>query len=182
MSTQAIFISENWLKQNTPIPANLDVSEIYPFYRIAQDKYVRDRCGDNLYDRLCYGLTSSTLSTEETVLLTLIRPALAYFTIYEAIPFLATKIKNIGINSTQDDKQINADMSRLKELRKEILDNAEYYMTRVVNYLCKNRSSFPDYNFNNDDVNPNTNPAYQCDLFIDPNYVDETFIKTYWRQ
>ncbi len=180
--TQSIFISENWLKSNTPLPANMDVKEIYPFYKIAQDKHIRDILGDDLYNRLCAGLVLANLNADETALLVLIRPCLAYFILHESIPFLHTKIKNIGINSTQDDKQINADIARVRELRHEILGNAEYYKNRVLNYLCKNHALYPEYNFSNDDVNPNTKAGYSCDLYIDPNFIDEKFIKNYWKQ
>ena len=188
MSQLAIFISEVWLKDNTPIPTNMDVKEIYPFYKLAQDKYIRDVLGDKLYNSLSLAIIATKgspvipLSADELTLLELLRQTLGYYCVYEAMPFLATKIKNIGINSTADDKQINADVSRVKELRNEVLNNAEYYMVRVEKYLCKYHHLYPDYVFTNDDVNPNKNAGYSCDLYIDPDFIDEKFVRQYYRK
>lgn len=188
MATLAIFLSENWLKENTPIPSNLDVKEIYPFYKISQDKYIRDVLGDALYNSLSASIIATKgspaipLTPDQITLLELIRPCLAYYCIYESIPFLATKIKNIGVNSTADDKQINAELARVKELRQEVLNNAQYYMVRIENYLCKYHTLYPEYVFTNDDVNPNTKAGYVSDLYIDPEFIDEKFIKQYYRK
>lgn len=185
--TQAIFISENWIKNNTPLPTNIDAKEIYPFYKVAQDKYIRDILGDALYNSLSNSIIASKgspgvpLTALEITLLELIRPSLAYYCCYEAIPFLATKIKNIGVNSTADDKQINAELARVKELRQELLNNAQYYLVRVEKYLCKNHSLYPDYIYTNPDVNPNTHRGYTCDLYIDPCFIDEKFVRQYYR-
>jgi hypothetical protein len=181
MAQKAIFLSENWLKQNTPIPSNLDVKEIYPFYNVAQDKFIRDALGDNLYNALCLAIINSTLTANQITLLELIRPSLGYYIVYEALPFLSTKIKNIGVNSTADDKQTNTDIAGVSKLRKEILENAEYYMVRVQKYLCNNSALFPEYKQHNDDVSPNKTSGFTCDLYIDPNFIDEKFIKQYYR-
>lgn len=195
--TQAIFISETWLKINTPIPYNLDPSEVYPFYRTAQDKYIRDVLGDNLYNALSAALIGGTLTANQTTLIETFRPALGYYIVYEAILFLASKIKNIGVVDTADDKQTASAAIRVKELRQEIQDTAEYYMTRVTKYLCNNSSLFPEYTQHSDDINANHNAGYNCDLYIDPCFmskriwrdgrwyygddIDENFLKQYYR-
>jgi hypothetical protein len=179
---QAIFISEQWLKNNTVLPYNLDVKEYYSFLKIAQDTYIRDVLGDSLYDKLSTNLIAATLTPDQTKLLEMIRPSLAQYIIYKALPFLRDKIKNIGIVSTADDKQNRSDDKAFDRLRQEILDTAEYYMVRVQKYLCHNKALFPEYNYSNSDVNPNNTSGYTCDLYIDPLFVDEKFIKTYYNE
>ena len=181
MATQAIFISENWIKTNTPLPSNMDVHEIYPFYKVAQDKYIRDILGDALYNRLSDGIINNNLNGDEVTLLELIRPSLGYYCVYEAMPFLATKIKNIGVNQTADDKQTNAEAARVKELRQEVLNNAQYYLVRVEKYLCHNHSLYPEYVYTNEDVNPNKHRGYTSDLYVDPCFIDEKFVRQYYR-
>ena len=182
----AIFVSENWLKTNTPLPTNVDVKEVYPFNKLAQDKYMRDALGDALYNRLCAGLIASNLTADETALIELIRPSLAFYILFEAMPFLQTKIKNIGIVTTADDKQTNASRQDFKDLRNDVLSNAEYYMSRVKAYLCNNSSLYPEYNANNDDVNPNHGTPYFSGLHTSKRGrwkcpdVDERWIKKYW--
>ena len=179
---KAIFLTEEWLKLNTVLPYNLDVKLYYPFINISQDTYIRDILGDNLYEALCSSIIASTLTSEQTALLLVIRPALAHYIIYNAMPFLADKIKNIGVVSTADDKQTRSDDKRFDRLRAEVLNIAEYYTVRLQKYLCNNKASFPQYNLQNDDVNPNMNAGYTCDLHIDMDYIDDQWIKRYYRQ
>lgn len=177
---QALFLSETYLKTTTVLPFNLDVKEYYPFINICQDTYIRDVLGDSLYDKIYTGLIANTLNANEIQLLQIIRPTLAHYIIYKALPFLRDKIKNIGVVSTADDKQTRSDDKPFDKLRQEILDTAEYYMTRLQKYLCNNSSLFPEYNYSNKDVNPNKTSGYNCDLYIDPNFIDEKFIKNYY--
>ncbi len=177
----AIFITEKWLKENTPLPSNLDVKEIYPFYKLSQDKYVRDALGDNLYDALSAAVIADTLTNDQIHLLKLIRPSLAYYMIWDALPFLQNKIKNIGVVSTADDKQTNAARADFKDLRADMLNNAEYYMERVKKYLCNNTALFPEYTEYSNDVNANVDSNYRCDLFTDWfNEEDDNRIRYGW--
>ncbi len=180
--TQSLFVSEKWIKLNTVLPANMDVKELYPFYSITQDKYVRDVFGDELYDHLYDGNKDGSLTPDEKILLVKVRPMLAWYIIYEAMPFFANKIKNIGVVKTADDKQTNSDRADVKELTQKVQNNAEYYLVRLQNYLKDNKALYPQYKFNNPDVNPNTTSGYTCDLYIDPKFIDEKWIKKYWRE
>lgn len=177
----AIFISENWIKTNTPLPYNIDVKKLYPFYNLSQEKYIRDVLGDELYNILSANLVANTLTPLQITLMELIRPCLAYYIIYEALPFIATEIKNIGVVNTADDKQTSATNQIVKELKQNVQDNAEYFMKRITSYLCTNHKLYPEYNFNNTDVNPNVKAGYSCDLYIDPDFIDEKFVKRYYR-
>lgn len=186
---RAIFISEQWLKDNTPMPSNMDVQKIYPFYFTAQDTYIRDMLGDSLYNRLSNAILIKTFTTEEAALLKLVRPCLAYYTILESLPFISTEIKNIGVVRTADDKQTSGSNYEVNKIENKTRDKAEYYAERIKKYLCNNRNLFPEYNFNNEDVNPSkTNTAYTSDLYIDPDYsdrideIDYNLIKQYYRQ
>lgn len=182
MAQTANFISETWLKNFTPLPSNIDVKELQPFYYPSQDKYIRDVLGDELYNRISDGITNNNLNNDETELLKLIRRTLGYYIVYEAFPFLANKIKNIGVNNTTDDKQNATDSKILKEMRQEVSNNAEYYMVRLNKYLCTNHTLFPEYVFTNDDVNPNKKAGYRCPIYIDPCHLDENFIQQYIRR
>lgn len=186
MAAQAIFISENWLKTNTPLPSNLDVKKIYPFYKLVQDKHVRDALGDALYNTLCSHLIADTLTADEVSLLELIRPTMAYYMVFEALPWIDTAVNNIGVVSMADDKQTKSSDGNLNRLRNDARNNAEYYMQRVKRYLCNNSALYPDYNATNLDVNPSQQTPYRSGLYVDrggPEYnirPDEAWIKKYW--
>jgi hypothetical protein len=182
----ALFISEDWLKSNTPIPYNLDPKEIYSFLKTSQDIWIKDALGSLLYDELCNIMITSGvagLSANQRKLIELIRPSLGYYTVYQAMPFLRDKIKNIGIVSTSDDKQNLTARQDYKDMRADIKNMAEYYMARVHSYLCTNGTLFPNYSAPNTDVSPNHATPYRCDLYIedDRNCIDEEWLRRNWR-
>ena len=187
MATGIQFLTEEWLKDNTPLTDNIDVKEIYPFINAAQDIYIKDKLGKGLYDRLWDGIDNNNLNSDEINLLVLIRPCLAYYIVYEALPFLNAKIRNIGVVETADAKQANADRADRKELRAEVLRKAEYYLVRINNYLCTNYALFPEYDHSTcgccGDNGPNKQSGYTCDLNLDNDYncLDREWIKKYYR-
>ena len=177
-----LFISENWLKDNTPLTQNIDIQELYPFFIVAQDIWVQDKVGSKLYDRLKDGVTNNNLNSDEITLIQLLRPSLAYYIAFEALPFLAVKIRNIGVVETADNKQKNAERADRKELRQEILNKAEYYMERVNDYLCHNGKLFPEYVQPNCDLPGNKASGYTCELYLDPYFnIDNDWIRKNYR-
>lgn len=175
----AQFIDEEYLKDYTPLTQNVDVKEYLPFVDIAMDIYIQDKIGSKLYTRLQNGIVAADLNANETALLVLIRPSLAFYVLYEALPFLANKLRNIGIVETADIKQHNADRADRKELRQELLNKAEYYIERVNDYLCKNGKLFPEYVTPDSPISPNHKSGYTCDLDLSDN-CDFDWIKKYY--
>ena len=93
----AFFISETYLKDNSPLNRNIDMDELYPFAKTAEEIYIQEAIGTALYDDLIAKIIANTLSANEIELCKKIRSALVWWTVYDAIPFMATKIRNIGI-------------------------------------------------------------------------------------
>lgn len=180
MNTFAFFVSEDWIKTNTPLTENVDVKEIYPFIKSSQDIYIQDKLGSKLYNRLIDGVINNNLNANEIELLMLIRPSLAYYCVHEALPFLANKLRNIGIVETADVKQKNADRADRKELRQECLNKAEFYMQRVNDYLCKNGKLFAEYITPDNPLTPNKSNSFTCDLDLSDD-IDKHWIKKYYK-
>ena len=96
----AYLIDETWLKNFTPLNTNLDIKLVVPFIRTAQDLWIQPRIGSAQYARLMQGIVNSDLTSEESLLLEMLRPAVAYYTVYEAIPFIYAQIRNAGVVKT----------------------------------------------------------------------------------
>ena len=162
-----LFISEEFLKQNTALSENLDPKLVYSFVQETQDMYIQDVLGSKLYNHLKASLSASTITTDETNLLLLIRPALANYTVYIAMPFLSLKLKNKGIVKPNTENSETASLSEIKYLREEYKNRGEFYVKRIQDYLCKNGSLFPDYTNPDNPMWPNQNQGYDCPLFLD---------------
>lgn len=179
------FVLEPYLRENLPISGNLDIKEMLPFILPAQDVYIRDVLGDELYIKLCDAIENDDVSSDGTdvysKLLVLIQPALAYYVLVDSMPFLSDKIKNIGIISTTDEKQARTDSAKEKLMSHKMLQKAQYYLDRVIKFLYNNHKEIPEYNVNNHDINPRKQSPYksQCTVFIDPTSVHEQNVREY---
>jgi hypothetical protein len=163
---KALFISEKYLKDFTAISANIDVTDLLPHIIVAQDVHIQDAIGSKLYNTLQDHIVNNTVSADEDDLIKLIRPALAYYTLYTALPFIHIKIRNKGVLKQNGENTEAVELNELKYLRGEVLDNAEFYLRRVNNYLCDNGNLFPDYkNQSGSDIMSNRR-NYSCELYL----------------
>ena len=178
----ALFVSEAWLKKNTAISANLDVTELLPFITEAQDQFVQDITGTTLYEALKVAVIAGTLSSDQTALMNLIRPALAWYAVYKALPFLNWKIKQKSVLRGTGEGVNAAELNELKYLRDETKTNAEFHGQRVVDYLRRNVNLFPEYRSpGNTDIYP-TQSAYKLGIGFDMNEMskeDREFYRRY---
>jgi hypothetical protein len=170
-----LFIDDEYLKTYTPLGKSIDVEQIYPFVQEAQNIYTQDLLGTPLYNYLEYklysGLTFSTqyFLQQEIDLINIASKALAYWTIYLALPHLAIQIRNIGVGrATSDNTQVST-IEELKYIREEMQNLAEFWNQRVINYLCENSLYFPLYNAASDDMYPQTY-QYDSDIYIEDRY------------
>lgn len=155
--SNAFMFSENWLKANTPITQNVDYEDLRPFIEPAQDQLIKERLGKTLYDRLLEAITNQDWNNDELELLKLVRPAVAYFAVYLALPFLQTKIKNKGLVRGTDQFIQTVSKQDMLDLRQEVLQMSNYYMARVEEWMCNYSYKYPQYI----DPNPLNNKDYQ---------------------
>ncbi len=173
---RAFFISEQYLKDNSPLSGNAEMAEIYPFAKTAEETYVQIAIGTNLFERLIESLTASPQDTtpDEKVLIKKIRSCLVWYTCYDAIPFLSDKIRNIGIVKQGGNNLENSDEASINRLLKKCKDKGDFYLQILQAYLCENSSLFPEYNCNGcAEISPNTSVSNTSALAIEKNYEDE---------
>ncbi len=159
------FISETYIKENTPLSQNIDVKDILPHIQPAQDLHIQDILGSNFYNYLWTAYSGQTLTANEETLVTKIKPALAYRAAEMALPFIQYQVKNKGIQTQFGDNSVGVGMSELSYLRNELKNRAEFYSVRVVEYLKENSSLFSGYTTNNTtDIDPDKSSPYNCGI------------------
>ena len=80
---------------------------------------------------------------------------------YHAIPFLRFKIENGNIYSKTSETGNALSTEEAQHLREEVRNTAEYYTERLIDYVCNNTSSFPEYSQSTgSDVVANQNAYY----------------------
>lgn len=171
----ALFIDDVYLKTYTPMGVSVDVQEIYPFVEEAQNIYIQDVLGTPLYVDLEYKLyTGVTYSTIERQLIDICSKALAYWTVYMAVPHLAIKIRNLGVARPTATEAQTSSMEEMKYIREEMKNFGEFWNTRAVNFLCENSASFPLYSAASEDMYPATR-QYDSDIYLEDGGYDLTY-------
>lgn len=167
MATYALFIDEKYLREFSPLSANIDVATIFPYARSIQDMILQDTLGTSLYDTLQAHIVAGTVTANETILLNYCRSALAWLTVETAIPFVWMQIRNIGVQQSTTDNGTSADLANMKYLRNECAEKSEFYMKRLKEYLCNNGNLFPDYTSpDSEGMQPNTETSYDSGLYL----------------
>jgi hypothetical protein len=157
-----LFISEEKLKDSTAINLNVDVNLLLPYVRQAQKLYVETKLGTNLTQKLKDEITAGTLAgAYKTLVDDYIGDMLPNWAFYHAVPFLRFKIENGNIYSKTSETGTSLSETEAQHLREEVRNTAEYYTQRMVDYVCNNASSFPEYSTNSGaDVSPDKNAYY----------------------
>ena len=157
-----LFISEAKLKDSTAINLNVDVELLLPYVRQAQKLYVETKLGTDLTDKLKAEITAGTLTgAYKTLVDDYIGDMLPNWAFFHAIPFLRFKIENGNIYSKTSETGNSLSTEEAQHLREEVRNTAEYYTERMIDYVCNNTSSFPEYSTNSGaDVNPDQNAYY----------------------
>ena len=160
-----LFVNEDKLKSSTAINYNVDTAFLLPFLKIAQDKHLQIILGTKLYDKLqndIAGVDGATLTNPyKTLVDDYIQDAIIHYALVEALPFISFQIKNGSITQKNSENGTAATRQDVDYLVQKERDSAEFYGQRIVEYLCNNSSSFPEYSQNTGaDLNPISNAYY----------------------
>lgn len=132
------FIDQNYLKTFTPINNNIDINLIFPFIGTAQEIRIKPLLCDSLYFSLIDKIKNNTpLNTNEVSLMELIRPSLAYWTVYQAIPSLAIEIRGSGIVRRTNDQIVPATKNEIIMLRDQYESIARFHDQQILNFISK---------------------------------------------
>jgi hypothetical protein len=155
-----LFISEERLKDATTIGLNVDPALLLPYIKQAQKLYIETKLGTDLNNHLKDLIVAGTVNDAgneayATLLNDYIAEVLPSYCLWMAVPFLRYKIENGNIYSKTSETGTALTTEEAQQLRNEVLNTAEYYMERMVDYIRNNTSSFPQYSTNTGaDVNP----------------------------
>ena len=157
-----LFISEAKLKDSTAINLNVDPQILLPYVLQAQRIYIEPKLGTDLYQKLEAEITAGTLTgAYKTLVDEYIGDCLPSWAFHMSIPYLRFKTENGNIYSKTSETGTALSTEESQHLREEVRNTAEYYTERMIDYICNNNSSFPEYSTNTGaDVNPDRNAYY----------------------
>lgn len=158
----ALFISRTDLVKNSIIDGNVDTDKFIQFIKIAQQIDIQNLLGTDLYNKISADIIADTLTGNYLTLVnTYVQPSLIWFAQMNYIPFAAYQIKNGGVFKHSSETAQNVDKNEVDYLVAKAREYANYYSTRMVDYLSFNNNLFPEYRSNtNEDISPDTDTTF----------------------
>ena len=159
----ALFITRTDLVRNSILDGNLDTDKFIQFVKIAQEIDVQNLLGTKLYDRISADIIAGTLSGNYLTLVNeYVQPILIWFAQVNYIPFSAYTIAKGGVYKHLAENSQSVDKTEVDYLVAKAREYANYYSTRMVDYLCFNNELLPEYTSNTDeDIDPDTDTTFK---------------------
>jgi hypothetical protein len=139
------YITEQFLKNKTPITQNVDAKDLSPFMEMTVRTYIQPILGYNFNNELLEKFNDETLSPIETDLVEFIQFVVAFYATYDAIPSLTFRISNKGIQSQFGDYQNSEGVATVEYLRNNMLKFARVHESNLRAFLDLNKAQFPTY-------------------------------------
>jgi hypothetical protein len=139
------FITENYLKTQTPITANVDVNDVTPYIRTQSDMRVQPILGTYFYNYMLAGYNAQTLNNDEETLVTYIQPVVAWRSAEDAVFGLSYQLKNKGIQQQFGDYSNAVTQNEVAFSMEHYGQKASFYEARLFRYLKENKDLFPEF-------------------------------------
>jgi len=141
-----LFISETFLKQNTQVSDNVDVKYIRESILWSQDTEIQRVLGSTLYNYIKTQIAASTLSgVYQTLVDDYIQVTLKHYVTAECIAMAHYKITNKGLQIQDSEQSSPSSTSGVNFLVEKETNKGDWYRQRLIDYLCENSSSYPEY-------------------------------------
>ena len=143
-----LFITRNDIINNTPLGGAIDADALLPFVRTAQEKYLLNLLGTVLYNKIQDDIESQTPFTGryQDLVENYIKPTLIWYSCVEYIPFSAITFKSNGAVKQVSEQSVQPGKNEIDYLLSKALNNADYYATRLQDYLIAYNNEIPEYN------------------------------------
>jgi hypothetical protein len=127
-----IFIDDNYLYQNFPLPKRMDRGALLALIQLEQYTSIQDLLGTCLYESIEAKVVSQTLNTSEEALFKLVKYSLAMYSSKAAINILRTETARTKNEESKQDQYI------LDTISSTIESKLGYINKRIVNYIVEN--------------------------------------------
>lgn len=170
--TNILLISEDYVKSNSNIDDNLWGKMLLPAIREAQEMGLQAIIGGSLYQRILDMVEDGSIqqtanSAYKNMLDIFIQPYLLYQVMVNVIPVIGTKLSNMGVMTTDDEKSNHVSKNERDSLSEYYQYRADFYAQRLQDFLSNNRSKFPELNENDfEKMSANLNSSHSCNIWL----------------
>jgi hypothetical protein len=146
---EVLLINEMYIKKYTQVNGSVDPNLLYPSIYLAQDKYLMPYLGTNLYNKIKDDILNDDLSGLYLELVDdYARRVVLWFTMLEVMPNLSYKVDNGTLVQRQSEDTVAVTDAVMKDILLRAQSNATFYLSGMVDWLCANSGSIPEYGNN----------------------------------
>jgi hypothetical protein len=139
------FITENYLKTNTPITANVDVTDVTPYIATQAQLRVMPILGTTFFNYMLEVYNDQTATNDEETLIKFIQPIVAWRSAEDAVFGLTYQLKNKGLQTQNGDFSSSVSQREVAFGMEHYAQKAAFFEQRLIRYLLKNRSLYPEF-------------------------------------
>jgi hypothetical protein len=139
------FITETYLKVNTPITANVDVTDVTPYIATQAALRVQPILGTTFYNYLLTQYNNTVLNPDEINLVEFIQPVIAWRSAEDAVFGLTYQLKNKGLQTQSGDYSASVSRNEVAFGMEHYAQKASFFEQRLIRWLLVNRNLFPQF-------------------------------------
>jgi len=174
MAYNVLLISEQKLKDNTPINENVDTSELRFCIQQAQTIQIQETLGTNLYEKILDLVDTGNISLPansnyKSLLDNYIQPTLISYAYYLGLDNFFVKFINIGLVQNRSEQGQPIDIKTLQFLKTNAKNQAEFNDNLLRRHLIFRSGLYPEYNngdLNDGQLPPETNSAFSSPMTL----------------
>jgi hypothetical protein len=136
------FITETYLKTNTPITANVDVTDVTPYIATQSALRIQPILGTTFYNHMLTAYNNQTLTPDEIDLVEFIQPVIAWRSAEDAVFGLTYQLKNKGLQTQNGDYSASVSRSEVAFGMEHYAQKASFFEQRLIRWLLANRTCF----------------------------------------
>jgi hypothetical protein len=137
------FITETYLKVNTPITANVDVTDVTPYIATQAALRVQPILGTTFYNHMLTAYNAQTLTPDEIDLVEFIQPVIAWRSAEDAVFGLTYQLKNKGLQTQNGDYSASVSRNEVAFGMEHYAQKASFFEQRLIRWLLTNKNLFP---------------------------------------
>ena len=139
------FITENYLKTNTPITANVDVTDVTPYIATQAQLRVMPILGTTFFNYMLEVYNDQTATNDEETLIKFIQPIIAWRSAEDAVFGLTYQLKNKGLQTQNGDFSSSVSQREVAFGMEHYAQKAAFFEERLIKYLIKNKALYPEF-------------------------------------
>jgi hypothetical protein len=159
MTQDVLWITEDYVKDNSILNENVDWRLAQPILILVQDQYIHPILGTALFDEIADEIYAGSVSTNnQTLLDRYIRKVIMWYLMSELVPILKYRMRNKGVMTSNSENSQPASLEEIQKIQNDFKNKAEWYSEMCTKFLRENSSTYTNYfanTVNSDDLVPN---------------------------